>query len=217
MKKMALVFHAWDGYSWSWDLAMQCFKKFFDFSAMSSSWFFTEQLYPECRDLHFRHFGCGAGFEWTDRLRRGLEQVKEDYILYVMEDQWPFLKLSPDEWQDQIEQMGRLHANVLRLETSVSALYTCLPGNVEGVRQLDDDLSQYLLSCQPAIWRKDFLLSMLQESEGPHHWELEHSKKLLGKDNRIFVKPFPWCKHVIWRGQWIPEALQEMKERLANA
>lgn len=64
--------------------------------------------------------------------------------------------------------------------------------------------SKYLVSHQPSIWRKDFLLSCLKPGESPWVNEYEGTKRLQNKPEirqKIAIYPYDWYEHKCIKGQ----------------
>ncbi len=212
MSKWAVVIHAWDPYEWAWTPCLKCFEKFFDFAACSNAYFITS-------GTTFAHDKFkvipSPGALWTDRLRSALQGIPEEYIMYFQEDMWPHRKVFSGDWSIIFNCFLEMKMNVLRLEAN-GPLYTMAPLGIEAAGvplfRLNDWTSDYLLSCQPSFWRKQFLMDNLIQSEEAWDFELEGTKRLRGKDNRIFFYPMDWFYHVIRKGKYVQPYYDKMKE-----
>lgn len=215
MKPWAVVIHAWDPYEWAWPSCLKCFDKFFAFKACSNAYFITSgKTFYSPADKNFKVLPS-PGALWTDRLRAALQAIPEEYILYFQEDMWPNRTLSVAQWTGLFNLFSGLSMNVLRMEAA-GPLYTLNPfGLYYGdwpIYRLDDSTSNYLLSCQPSFWRKQFLLDNLKHSEEAWDFEIKGTERIRGQDNRVFFYPMDWFCHVIRKGKYVPELHARMKQ-----
>jgi hypothetical protein len=140
--------------------------------------------------------------EWSDRLTRLLHQIQTDYVLYMQEDHWP-IKSPPD----LSEMMGIVSGNnLLRLQISpVNHFYKL---NGAGEILFFDPSSKYLVSHQPSIWKKSFLLNCLKPGETPWVNEYKGTLRLQQTSqirdyitNKIAIYPYDWYKHMCIKGK----------------
>lgn len=134
--------------------------------------------------------------EWSDRLTKLLVSIPTDYLLYAQEDHW--LTKSPPNLEEL--HLFMLKNGVLRLQISpINHYYTLEKG--EGIRFFAPN-SKYLVSHQPSIWRKDFLLSCLKSGESPWVNEYEGTKRLnkLNLTRKIAIFNYDWFEHKCVKG-----------------
>lgn len=138
----------------------------------------------------------GSG-EWSDRLTKLLLKLPYDYLLYMQEDHYP-IKAPPltDAWQ-MMDDFG-----LSRLQISPLNQFYSLSGYHEPY--FFHPTSKYLVSHQPSIWRKDFLLSCLKPGESPWVNEYEGTKRLQNRPEirqKIAIYPYDWYEHKCIKGQ----------------
>lgn len=140
--------------------------------------------------------------EWSDRLRRLLTQIDTDYILYMQEDHW--MKAAPPDLHEMMEIVTQ--NNLLRLQLSpIVHFYKLIPsGNIH----FFDPASKYLVSHQPSIWKKSFLLNCLQPAETPWVNEYKGTLRLqqtgVHRDyitKKIAIYPCDWFSHKCIKGK----------------
>src|SRR3989304_6034140 len=144
-------------------------------------------------DHDFRRFKVlysGAG-EWSDRLINLLHKIPTEYVLYFQEDQWPCEK--PPNLSELLEIMQE--NGILRLQISPIVQFYSLTGHK--IPLFFHWKSKYLVSHQPSIWRKDFLLSCLEPNEDPWKNEYEGTKRLNKPEmgGKIAIYPHNWFTH----------------------
>lgn len=108
---------------------------------------------------------------WSECFIRGLHQIREPYVLYLQEDY--FLKQAVDDAYIA----GALDA--IRRDESVGVIYLNQYGpQFKQSQRYSDSLveilppSRYLVCTQAAIWRKDFLLSLIRSWENGWMFEI---------------------------------------------
>lgn len=173
----------WDGFLSGWDLNVGF--------GLSALYFGTDT--PEHGAHNFNDFMVlysGQG-EWSDRLIKLIDQIPTDYILYCQEDMWP-CKPPPD-----LENLMQIMAekDLLRLQISPVVQFYSLYGSE--IPLFFHWKSKYLVSHQPSIWKKDFLLSCLEPNEDPWKNEYEGTKRLNDQSisGKIAIYPHNWFTH----------------------
>lgn len=191
----ALV-HTFEKYSWLWPGLFESYKKYWDETA---ELYLGTDVFPKYipSDL-FSVIYSGEG-EWSDRLNKLLVQMPTEYVFYAQEDHWLFK--SPPNLTELVDFMAK--NDVFRLQISpINDYYTLKKG--EKIRFFTPD-SKYLVSHQPSIWRKDFLLSCLKPGETPWVNEYEGTKRLnkMNLINKIAIYNYDWYHHKCQRGSLI--------------
>ena len=138
--------------------------------------------------------------EWSDRLTRLLHQIPTNYVLYMQEDHWP---TSPPP---NLREMMRIVTsnNLLRLQLSPINHFYSLHER-DGIHFFKPK-SKYLVSHQPSIWKKSFLLSCLEPGETPWVNEYEGTKRLNNDPeiiDKIAIYPCNWYNHMCVKGKLI--------------
>jgi hypothetical protein len=136
--------------------------------------------------------------EWSDRLIILLNQIPTDYILYMQEDHWPTQK--PPNLAELMQIITE--KDLFRLQISpVVPFYKLFS---EENTLFFDEKSKYLVSHQPSIWKKSFLLECLKPGETPWINEYEGTKRLKGDPKirkKIAIYPYEWYKHMCIKGK----------------
>lgn len=151
------------------------------------------------------HYGkmilSGPG-EWSDRLIRLLHQIPTEYVLYMQEDQWP--KQSPPDLAEMMRIVSKYDLFRLQLGPIVPFYKLFSEENT----LFFDVKSKYLVSHQPSIWKKSFLLDCLKPGETP--WQNEYKGTLRLQQTtqmreyvykKIAIYPCDWYKHMCTKGK----------------
>jgi hypothetical protein len=183
---IAIVVHACDRY----ELLYQGFSEFFTQhwpldTRISGYYFLTEE--KDHAGAPFRNIKTGKG-EWSDRLKKGLEQIPESYILYLQEDMWLDKDVPAEAINGVID--FTLEKQPLLFKLNSSEVYKTKPTDVLisdfRVAKLDNKSSEYLMSHQASIWNKDFLMAQLEPGEHPWRNERKGTKRLRKLDPDIY-------------------------------
>ena len=185
--------HLWPGCVEAWQLHTNC---------VQLKYFGTDTSDHKIRSFGgFRPLYSGIG-EWSDRLRSLVTQIDTPYIMYCQEDHWP--TASPPNLSEMIEIVTQ--NNLLRLQLSPAThFYKLIPG--QGI-QYFDPYSKYLVSHQPSIWKKSFLLDCLRPNETPwvneykgtQRWQ-ESSAKREFITKKIAIYHCDWFQHKCIKGK----------------
>jgi hypothetical protein len=192
---LSVLVHTFDGYQHLWKGCVQSWQK--TIAAESCDFYFGTDIefVPGFID-GFMVIYSGRG-EWSDRLRKLIEQIPTDYIFYFQEDHW--LTGHGPIFSDLVRMMDE--KQLLRLQVSPVNQFYSLTGSELPI--FFHKSSKYLVSHQPSIWRKDFLLSCLEPGENPWVNEYEGTKRLQKREisGKIAIYPYDWYSHKCIKGQ----------------
>lgn len=121
---------------------------------------------------------------WSLRLKKALQRIKTEYVLFLLEDFFMLDKVNQEEINRCLDIMDENHKiSVIDFECAKSGEGE--PCEYEGYcrRNLN---SMYFLNCQASIWRRKDLIRFLSPYESPWQFEIYGSgrAKLY---NRIFL------------------------------
>ena len=137
---------------------------------------------------------------WSDRLIMALDNIEEEYLLYVQEDMWLKHLVDHDLFHNAFRFAERTDINVLRLTrlNILSSDKTFLHKTnyfVNDHRLLKiDKKAGYLMNHQPAIWKKSFLQEVLIYGESFRDNEFEGTERIRQYDDpKIYHLNHDWC------------------------
>jgi hypothetical protein len=153
----------------------------------------------------------GEDLSWSKGLKQMLERIPTPYTLLFLED---FFLLAPVDTARVLscfDALRELDGDMLRLKPD--------PGpnqQVEGfssIGRIDID-SPFVISTQTAIWRREFLLKLLQEKESAWEFEVKGTERSrdIGKGLYCTWEPIFNYSHVIERGKWFRWAAKHFGE-----
>ena len=119
---------------------------------------------------------------WTKRLREKLENINDDYVLFLLDDMLIRNPVREDLIENAIKVLDEdKKVAVINFEKNYR------PANDYSENWLEQKQNQmYLHSCQPSIWRRTALIDNLKKDEDAWSWELTRVsndwKYLINKD-----------------------------------
>lgn len=196
---LSLLIHTFNQYEFLWDECLEAWSQV-DKQNCEYYWGTDTEAYGkhDFGTFHVKNSGVGS---WSDRLTRLLHQIPTDYIMYCQEDHWPIK--SPPKLNHLMQIVEE--NDLLRLQISpINRFYTLYGA---GIPLFFDQKSKYLVSHQPSIWKKSFLLECISYNEDPWLNEYEGTKRLNNDPKiieRIGILPYGWFHHACERGKKIP-------------
>jgi hypothetical protein len=194
---LCLLVHSFDNYSWLWPGYHKAFTEKW-YLRYPESYFASDVPGRNTVGEPFKMIYSGPG-EWSDRLRRLLLQLPYDYILYMQEDHWPTCRPPLRECMDIVDKY-----DLSRLQISPINQFYTLTGD-QNILYFHPT-SKYLVSHQPSIWKKSFLLECLKPGETPWVNEYEGTRRLNKRpeiQKKIAIHPFSWYQHKCIKGKLI--------------
>lgn len=196
---LSILVHTFDGYQHLWTGFSQSFSQHWN-NPFTPIYFGTDEHTDRLVIIADEVIYSGPG-EWSDRLTNLLHKIPTDYVLYMQEDHW--LTQPPPDLDRMMEVMTE--NNLLRLQLSPIVHFYKLTQS--GGIHFFDPSSKYLVSHQPSIWKKSFLLDCLRPGETP--WVNEYKGTLRWQEtqakrdfvtNRIAIYPCDWYSHKCIKG-----------------
>lgn len=186
---LSLLVHTFNKYERYWDGFLKGYAE--NFNQFLPSYFGSDTNCHASHDFgNFKLLYSGEG-EWSDRLTNLLHQIPTEYVWYQQEDMWP--SSPPPNLHELMTAV--IQNDILRLQISPIVQFYSLFG--DKIPLFFHYKSKYLVSHQPSIWKKDFLLSCLQPNENPWKNEYEGTKRINKPEfnGKIAIYPANWYTH----------------------
>jgi len=185
IQNFALLIFACDRYELLFKGFDFFFKKHWDHSIPIKKYFSTEM-----KDIQidgYIHLKSGQG-EWTNRLKRVLDQIPEDHIIFMQEDMWYNKRIPQGVLAPLLSHIERNDLRLVKLHSSEVYNTEALDINFNGftLSRIDKKTSKFLMSHQVSIWNKRFLYAQLKNNEHPWRNERRGSKRLKNDPAEIF-------------------------------
>lgn len=196
--QLSLLVHSFNQYQFLWKGCFDSWENHMNqyCPAYFGTDFTDHEKYEQSR---FKVIYSGGG-EWSDRLKALLHQIPTDYVLYCQEDHW--LSKSPPNLSEAMKIVSE--RDLLRLHLGPVNQHYKITGDECGL--YFHITSKYLVSHQPSIWKKSFLLECLFPNETPWKNEYEGTIRLNNREdlkNRIGIIHYNWYDHKCKQGKII--------------
>lgn len=200
MMNLSVLIHTFNGYSFLWGGLAASFCRHWREHDVDL-YFGSDE--PHDQRLIFpgivKPIFSGKG-EWSDRLTRLLGEVKTSYVLYIQEDHW--LTAPPPELRKMLNIV--IDQRLTRLQLSPVNQFYSLHGSE--IPLFFHQTSKYLVSHQPSIWKKSFLMECLKPNETPWQNEYAGTMRLNVRADireKIAIYPCDWYKHMCTKGKMV--------------
>lgn len=209
MNKLAIYINSFDGYSDIWPYFFSIFDKYWsdcEFSMYLSS----NELEYDYKNL--RTIKVGKEVNWLHRTIESVSQIKEEYLLFMLEDYFISKQINNDNFLEIIEHMKNFDILYYQLSSTdgidKNKKYVKIKGNRE-----------YPISLQLAIWKKDKFLEVLKEiqstTEFGSPWDFERFfyKKYINTPNDYIdgveydTRDLMGYKNGVLQGKWIRKTI----------
>ena len=184
-----------------------------------------DRFWPDCcypiylinNEYPFKHDGVhvmntGAEVNWFYRTILSLNNLREKYIMFMLED-YLISKQIKNEMIDEILNF---------MDSNEAYYYQLSVGNTGSKSDLRTQVSartNYPVSLQPALWQREKFLDILNGIIGKTPWDFEYYFTQKYQDKTDIIKgvyhdtrDILGYKNGVLRGKWIPSTLDYYKE-----
>jgi hypothetical protein len=193
-----VILHTCDKYERFWNHWYFFFRKYE--SGVSKVYFLTEEKEPVFSD-EVTVIKTGGG-PWGKRLLTAFEQISEPYVYYMQEDFWASQAFNPSIY---VPTFFQYRMDALRI-TNRSPLYSL--DTVNGLLYRFKQKSDYLMTHQFSLWKRDYFLRWIRAEDEPWENEMEQSVKIANTKHAIYLIDAPWYEATVRRGNLQPNGQQ---------
>lgn len=165
----------------------------------------------------------GGVAKWSRYIHDYLVSVPDEYVVFSMEDSFPVYRPKYNivegmlDLMDEDEKIGRFDLTWDTFCNCSFKRYADFDVEDEGkimVVEIGRD-QLYRVSTQPSIWRKDFLVELLDEDWSPWDFEIKGSQKSYGMEERVLCIADPYYNQ--YPTKWTPKgAVSRFHEGMIN-
>ncbi|SFW39784.1 hypothetical protein [Cellulophaga fucicola] len=183
--KTAILIFACDGYELLFEGFNYFFNKHWGDNSTLKKYFSTEE-----KDISidgYINLKSGSG-QWTNRLKKVLNQIEEEYVIFIQEDMWFSKKVPTDILHQIISYVEGNDLKLVKLHSSEAYKTEATSIDFSGytLSEAIKKESNFLMSHQISIWNKDFLYEQLKDNEHPWRNERRGSKRLKKSKQKIY-------------------------------
>lgn len=229
MNNLTIIVNTCDKYESAWEpffrlLAIQWPEcKEYDFILNSET-----KVY-NCDFLNIKTICGGTKLTWSARLKNVLKQIDTEYILYFLEDFFLLQKVNNDVFLEALDYI-KSHNDVgyIGLKYSPEHIFK-EKSEVDLSKHFlnkDDIVTVNRVNSMTALWRKDWLLSLLRTHETPWEFEVYGSVRSrrtnmkvlkVNNINNVCNPVFDYGVDIkygygITRGKWLPKNVELFKQ-----
>lgn len=216
MKDTAIVLTIFDGYEDLWDDCIKLIKK--NWINHPPIYVFTNRIFKQWEDVVCIPVGQDA--EWSCKVQKAVEIVKEDYIILLLEDFYIGKKIDNNKFNQLLEFVKTENLKYVKLCENNEVLHFRKKRFKKGLpyEVIYQDES-YGISLQASLWEKSFLCELVGD-KNYNAWifELNQVKKSLNSKH----KPFDYAiedhrnilniKHGALQGKMLPNTVRYFKK-----
>lgn len=161
---------------------------------------------------------------WTTRLRRTLEAIDTEYIIFLLDDFYMHDRVKAEkiekhmQWMDENPRISMFCYK----ETYVSK--NIRDNKYEGFERRPL-IAQYKYNCQAALWRRKRFISYLKRDESPWEWEVFGNWRSYRHPFHLFYSHIPGMERVfpyiygdgrtvwesgVFRGRWVVPTVEDI-------
>lgn len=164
---IATLIGSCDSYSFLWKNFDTLFKKYCKFE--TKKYLVSETLSFE--NSEYLNILAGKN-QWGSRILHGLNQIKEDFVFFVLDDYYFSSELSQKFMDDQINCMQKYNADKILFHPGNDVPWARLTRLEKDICKFNLD-SDYLNSVQPGLWKTDYLKKVMNPNFSPWQFEID--------------------------------------------
>lgn len=207
---LAVLIMTCDAYKDLWDPYIVLYKKYWK-NPTINAYFCSDTLNSGYEG--FKDIPVGEFIEWSARLKYALSKIEEEYVLLVLDDYYITKPVLEDKLIEQVEIMKKLNAVSCRIFPAPAPNKDLIGYPEYGINEKGQ---KYRCSTQATIWKKEFLIKIIDESE--NIWQFEHnvSERSNAYDD-LFIGlkiindkdphyPYHYLCTAVYKRRWMKEA-----------
>ena len=197
-----------DLYSKLWPNFLTCFNRYWE--PPTDILFVGETLAVP----NYPTYTPGLHIPWGTRILGALENCAEN-VFFILEDYYLAEKLHIERIQGYLDAVEKHNMNRLQISPLDKGYnYQHYGEGVNGYRKILTT-GNYVISCQPSIWKKQWIIETLDPSYSPWDFEMCGSHKLANKETHTYIAEVE--RHIYFnavrRGFTKSEGWEEFRER----
>lgn len=187
MSNVSIIISSCDRYSYLWDIQLQLFHKYWANCPYPIYMVSENQTIPSFdTNLKLHNFTTGkeptGPSDWSANLLQALKSITSEYIIYFQED---YVFTNVVEEDSLFKLLDYIQAN----KVNYVRFYTAPPGNGYSISITDNVAireitsgTEWRTSLMVAIWRKETLQQLLENTPGVTPWSFERTTDSSGFD-----------------------------------
>lgn len=209
LSNLSILIPSCDKYAEAWD---PFFHTLFKYWPGLNQNIYLIAGHKKFEDPRVKMVSMGDEKSWSDNMLFAIDQIKEDYVMIILEDYFLVKPVNELRLKSLFAQMKKENAAYLSL-VNISSSEKVIHKSMPGVGYLKKE-ADYRTALQIVIWNKAVLKSLLVSGENPWHFEEQGTER-----SRSIKKPFMVVVNdqpieyfgAIDRGQWNEKGIAFLK------
>jgi hypothetical protein len=183
-KKITVVISSCDSYSVLWDSFAKCFKKYWEIDC--------DIVFVSETKTHSSFKSVTPGnLPWGERNRIAIQNINTEYIFWILEDYFFSRSIRKDDLHRYLEDFQKFNMDRLQIGPRGSNNYinSYADNKLDHKPKFDylkiSSSEDYSICMQPSIWRKEFILKVLDKDYTPWDFEIIGSSK--NTSNKVYI------------------------------
>lgn len=169
MQKLAIVVNSFDGYKDLWDSFFLIMSKNYANCTFPIYLITNHEQYPQS---NINSICTGDEIDWMHRTKKAIAEIKEEYILFMLEDYFIGKKVDEEQIKEIISYMEINHIDYYRLLDLPKSL-----GEFDSKKPFLGKISskqKYGVNTICSIWKKEYLLNIIESTKNAKSaWDFE--------------------------------------------
>lgn len=146
----------------------------------------TETQTYDCDFLNIRTINCSSSLSWSSRLKNVLNKIQTEYVLFFLEDFFLMSSVNEKVFSSALNLLkNNHHIGAISFNPDIDKNLWKTKGVVGDFFTEVTKKSKYRVNAVSALWRKDFLLSLIKDGESPWEFEVKGTRRAKFKTKKI--------------------------------
>jgi len=207
----ALLIFSCDKFSDLWEAHITLLNKYWP-NRKCKTYIVTDKVSSQKFD-NIEIVACGDDTEMSDRVKFICSQIKEEYVLVTLDDYFPDGEFKEEKFESLVEFLKDNNGDYLRI--------FCNPKKEKRIKITNNiykimKIERYSINLYPALWKKDFFYSTVEQKLNAWEFEVSLSKQAVILNATPFVYPnyreiFPFMD-TVRKGKILRKAWKKLKK-----
>lgn len=190
MNDITILVNSCDLYEDAWDPFFKLLKIQWPECEKYSIVLNTETKKYNCKFLDVNTICGGANIPWSKRLKKVLSQIKTEFVLYFLEDFFLMSPVSTESFEKAL-QLIRQDEQIGYIGLKYNERHIFKDESKKDLSQpffnKDDLVKANRVNSMTAIWRRDWLISLIRNHETPWEFEIYASKRSMRTNKTVLI------------------------------
>lgn len=207
----ALLIFSCDKFSDLWEAHITLLNKYWP-NRKCKTYIVTDKVSSQKFD-NIEIVACGDDTEMSDRVKFICSKIKEEYVLVTLDDYFPDGEFKEEKFESLVEFLKENNGDYLRIFPR--------PKKEKRKKVTEEiykisEIERYSINLYPALWKKDFFYSTVEQKLNAWEYEVSLSKQFIKLNGQAYVYPrnkelFPFMD-TVRKGKILRKAWKKLKK-----